>query len=228
MPIDAYTNITGTVPATTERTITVVGEGRVFTQPDIAYANIGVEVVTDTVRAASTQARDTMAAVLEALEAEGIAERDIQTSGYNIFMERVSPPLPDGRPGPEQIRYHVSNQVQVTIRSLDRVGTVLDAAINAGANNIFGVTFALDSMRQAEMEAYDSAMADALVRADYLAGLAGLDVGPVVSISEVLGQQVIFQRDTRAALGMGGGGAGPISPGELQITRQVEVVFVLR
>jgi uncharacterized protein YggE len=207
-------------------TITVVGQGSASLQPDRAQATIGVEVVTDTVRTAAMQASEIMSDVLDALMAAGVAEEDIQTSGYNIFAERF---FPDGQPGAgeERVRYHVSNNVLVTIRDLDAIGSILDAAIEAGANNIYGVSFSIEEPGDAERQAFDDAMADAQDRANYIAGLAGLGVGPVVSISEVIGTGPgpLF-RDT--ALGMGGGGGGPIAPGQLEVIRQLQVVFALQ
>jgi len=122
------------------RTITVVGEGKVRIKPDIAQINIGIEIVGDTVQEASSQAADTMDAVLATLAAQGVDQKDTQTSGYNVWVER--PYGPEGPTG--DTLYHVNNNVSVTIRDLDTVGTILDAAIEAGANSIYGVTFSLD------------------------------------------------------------------------------------
>ena len=113
------------------RTITVVGEGKVKIKPDIARANIGVEVMKNSVKEASDANKAALESVLEALKQNGIEEKDIQTSGFSIFAERFGPegPLPE-----DQTNYRVSNNVSVVIRDLEKVGAILDAAIEAGAD----------------------------------------------------------------------------------------------
>jgi uncharacterized protein YggE len=209
------------------RTITVVGEGAVKIKPDIAQANIGVEVIRPTVKAASSGAKDSMDAVLQALQQQGVDEKDIQTSGFSVWTER--PYGPEG-PSGDEVLYHVTNQVAVTIRDLETVGTVLDAAIEAGANNIYGVTFSLDDPSQVESEARERAVADAQAKAQELAALNDIKLGDVVSVSEVIGGRGGYYtgvREAAVSAGLGGGG-GPIAPGELELTLQLEIVYTVQ
>ena len=152
------------------RTITVVGEGTVALQPDVAQAQIGVDVAGDTAKQASAEAAKIMEAVLAALKAQGIATKDIQTSNYSIYADRPADPL-TGRPG-EQVTYRVNNGVSVTIRDLAKIGAVLDAVIDAGANNIYGVTFSVSDPDKVMAEARRKAVEDARARAEELAALA--------------------------------------------------------
>jgi len=209
------------------RTITVVGEGAVKIKPDIAQTNIGVEVIRPTVKAASSGAKDSMDAVLQALKQQGVDEKDIQTSGFSVWTER--PYGPEG-PSGDEVLYHVTNQVAVTIRDLETVGTVLDAAIEAGANNIYGVTFSLDDPSQVESEAREKAVADAQAKAHELAALNDINLGDVVSVSEVIGGRGGYYtgvREAAVSAGLGGGG-GPIAPGELELTLQLEIVYTVQ
>ncbi len=221
-PAQAQTHAEAT--STTSRTITVVGEGKVRIKPDIAQATIGVEVIKPTVKEASKGARDTMEAVLKALKEQGVDEKDIQTSGFSVWAER-----PYGPEGPsEEILYHVSNQVAVTIRDLDTVETVLGATIEAGANSIYGVTFSLADPGQVESEARKKAVDDARAKAQELATLNGVKLGDVVSVSEVVGSRGGYYAagfPRAVAVEMGGGGGGPIAPGELELTMQLEIVY---
>lgn len=221
----------------TGRTITVVGEGMVSLEPDIAQATIGVEIVRPSVREASNEAQEVMEAVLDALMAAGIEERDIQTSGFSIWVERNFGPMPGpaesqmAESDDENVRYHVTNTVSVIIRNMDSVGAVLEAAIEAGANNIYGINFQLDDPTAAESEARAKAVEDAQAKAQELAGLTGTEVGAVVSISEVIGQGGGFFGGSFASAareGLGGGGGGPISPGQLNLTLQLQVTYELR
>jgi uncharacterized protein YggE len=216
-----YAEATSTSP----RTITVVGEGKVRIKPDIAQATIGVEVMESTVKEASKGARDTMEAVLKALKEQGVVEKDIQTSNFSIWAER--PYGPEG-PSKNEILYHVSNQVAVTIRDLETVETVLGATIEAGANNIYGITFSLDDPSQVESEGRKKAVADAKTKAQELATLNGVKLGDVINVSEVIGSRGGYYAGgfpRIAAAEMGGGGGGPIAPGELELTLQLEIVY---
>ena len=206
------------------RTITVVGEGTVATQPDVAQVQIGVEIKGDNAQEASAEAAETMDAILAALAQAGVAAKEIQTTGYNIWVEqRVGP---DGA-ATDQVIYHVGNSVSVTVRDLEKVGDVLDAAIAAGANSIYGVNFSVDDTDEVMAEARRLAAADALARAQELAGLHGVALGEVVSVSEVINGAAVPMFDSvNASMGLGNAG-GPISPGQLEMTARLQVVYAI-
>ncbi|MBI3960056.1 MAG: SIMPL domain-containing protein [Chloroflexi bacterium] len=212
------------------RTVTVVGEGVVKIKPDIAQVNIGVEVVKPTVKAASGEANEIMDAVLAALAEAGVEEKDIQTSGFSIWVERVYGP--DGSFDDAQNRYHVNNNVFAILRDLDSVGATLDAAIEAGANNIYGVTFSLDDPKSVESDARAKAVENAAAKAAELAALNDVEVGAVVSISEVVGQGGGYFGGNFAAAaqayGGGGGGGTSVSPGELSLSMQLQITYELK
>ena len=210
----------------TAPTITVIGSGKVSLKPDVAQAQMGVETFAATVKEATAKNREQMTSVLAALKKAGVAEKDIQTANYSIYFER-DPNMPMAS-GPEatasvepQGRYRVSNMVQVTIRDRDAVAAILDAAVEAGANNIWNVTFMLEDPGTAESEARAKAMENARAKAAELAKLAGLDLGDVISVSEVIGAMPVA---APYAAGMGGGGGG-IAPGEMTYQTQLQVVF---
>jgi uncharacterized protein YggE len=207
------------------RTITVVGDGTVNIKPDVARANIGVEVLRSSVDEAAAENNKVTEQVLAAIKEMGVAEEDIQTSGYSVFSERYSP---DGTMSTE-VQYRVTNTVNVLIRNLDDVGAILDASIKAGANNIYGVEFLLDDPTAARSTARQMAVENAAATANELAGLAGVNVGPIVSISEVIGSNggMYSNQFTQFSTGMGGGGVAPIEPGQLRLTMQLQVTYEL-
>ena len=208
------------------RTITVVGEGIVNIKPDVARANIGVETVNDSVQEATAENNATLEAVLAALREQGVADTDMTTSSYSVYAERYGSdgPLPN-----DQVRYRVSNNVTVLVRDLDALGTVLDAAVVAGANNIYGVEFLLDDPTAARSEARGLAVANAQATAVELAELNGLAVGNVISISEVIGQAggSYNNQFMQSSLGRGGGEGLPIEPGQLRLTLQLQIMYEL-
>ncbi|HEY64145.1 MAG TPA: SIMPL domain-containing protein [Caldilineae bacterium] len=231
----AFTYPQAGLPSDVQRTITVVGQGVVRVDPDVARAQIGVEVLAPTVKEAVAQNQELMTAVLEALQEAGVDAKDIRTSNYSIRFEREPymprPAVPEGAEGPTapQGRYRVSNMVQVTIRDLEEVAAVLDAAIEAGANNIWGVSFGVeDTAAEAESEARAKAMENAREKAAELAELAGVELGDVISVSELVsgpGYPIIGVMEAAAPAF---GGAGPISPGELTFRAQLQVVFAIK
>jgi uncharacterized protein YggE len=194
-------------------------------KPDVARANIGVEVLKATVEEASAANKEVIEAVLAALQEQGVAENDIQTSSFSIYAERYGPtgPLPE-----DEVQYRVSNNVTAIIRDLDSVGTVLDAAVQAGANNIYGVEFSLEDASSVESEARAEAIADAQRKAAELAELNSVGLGEVLQVSEVIGSGGGFYTGMLNQMGMpqfGGGGGAPISPGELELRMQIQVVY---
>ena len=213
--------------STSTNSVTVVGEGIVGIDPDIATATIGVEVLRSSVKDASVAAQAVMEEVQAALLAQNIDASDIQTRNFSIFGERFGP---GGLLAEEELTYRVTNTVRITIRDLDSIGTVLDAAIDAGANNIYGIDFSLADQDAAESQARAKAVANAYSKAEELADLIGVSVGGVMGISEIIGQGGGFFGGifSQMALADGGGGAGPISPGELMLSMQLQITYELR
>ncbi len=214
---------------TLPHTITVVGEGSVHIKPDIARVSIGVDTVGDSVKKASADSAKTMEALLAALKKASVAEKDIQTSGYNIWVDLGR--TPEGELT-GKATYHVNNMVQVTVRKMDEIGVLLDAAIEAGANAVNGVTFAIEDPDKLEAEARQKAVADAFAKAKELAGLHNGQVGGVISISEIVGSGGGYYGNTLDsakgyAMGMGGG-ASPVTPGELELALSLQVVYELK
>lgn len=214
------------INANLPRTITVVGEGTVNVEPDTAQVNVGVEIVEADIKLANTKATETIDAIVAALQAQGVNNQNLQTSSLNIWLER--PYTPEGAPS-DQVLYHVSNQVNVTIRDLNKVGAILDAVIQAGANNMYGVTFKVADPSILKSDTRSQAMTDARTKAEELAKLAGVELGDIISVSEIIGSGGgSFYNNTQfRAEGLGGGGGG-ITPGELEMTTQLQVVFSVK
>ncbi|MCY3991839.1 MAG: SIMPL domain-containing protein [Caldilineaceae bacterium] len=153
----AFLTSTGTEsPASTgAHAVTAAGKGTVSIGPNVATAAIGVEILRPTVKEATSAAQAVMEDVWAALVAQNIDESDIRISHLNIFAERLGP---DGLRNENQTRYHASNTLLITIRDLDSIDAVLDAAIDAGANNIYSVDFSLSDPAAVESETHAGAV----------------------------------------------------------------------
>jgi uncharacterized protein YggE len=208
-----------------DRGITVVGVGTAAGTPDVAHVSVGIETSAPSVQQAVDDNKGKMAALLEALKALGVADKDIQTNNYSVYTQQ-GPVAPDGTSDSSAVTYHTSNQVEVTVRDVSKLGDILDKAVAAGANNIYGVNFSVDDTSKLEADARAKAIADAKARAASLAQLTGLQLGDIVSVSEVISSNVPMYAADRA-VGMGGGGT-PIQPGELNVNMSVQVTFAIK
>jgi hypothetical protein len=207
-------------------TVSVSGHGSVNVPPDTASVNIGVDVIKPTLGEAQEQATAQATAVIEALEAAGIASEDIQTDYFSVNILRDYSENAD----PTEITgFEIINQLRVTVRDTDQLGELLDAAVNAGANSIYGVTFYVDDQTAAASDARVEAVEDARAKAEELASAAGMTLGPVVAISE--GTTPILS--PIYSMGRGGGmgmaeSAVPVEPGSTNVAVDVMMTFELR
>jgi uncharacterized protein YggE len=205
-----------------EHTISVGGTGRVLIDPDIADLRLGVIVEKPTVKEAREANATAMNRVIESLRKLGVAERDIQTS--TLSLQPVYDYRSDGEQ-PRLIGYNLTNAVAVTIRDLDVVGDAIDAALEAGATTLDGVTFRVEDQAAAEKEAREAAMSEAKAKAQTLADAAGVAIAGVASISETVSPipyPVYYGRDALAA-----DGATPVEPGTNEVSVSVSVVYAI-
>ena len=166
-------------------TIVVAGEGRATVAPDMAVLQLSVVKDAKTAREALDANNKAMAEVLKALRADGIADRDLQTSGFSVNPQYNYPTNTDGgnRP-PELIGYQVVNGVSVRVRDLAKLGEIVDKSVTLGVNQGGGVQFTNDKPEGVITEARKAAVADAIVKAKVLAEAAGVSIGKILNISE--------------------------------------------
>ncbi len=206
------------------RTLNVTGTGTVYLTPDIAYVYMGVHTEDADISAAVEENNRQTQAVVDALLGMGIAAGDIQTSNFSVWGSQQYDPVTGMY---TEIIYMVDNTVYVTVRDLEALPQVLDAAIAAGANNINSLQFDVADKSAGLQEARRLAMENAASLADELAQNAGLELGEIQSLSYSDSLPVYY------GYGMGGGGEGggaptPISPGQLPLTVYLNVVYEVR
>ena len=194
-------------------------------KPDIAHVTVGIETQAPSLQTAVDENKAKMTVLLETLKKLGMADKDIQTSNYSVYTERVTPPTPGAEVSADQMIYHVTNQVDVIVRDVNQLGDVLDQAVAAGANNIYGVNFSVEDTAKLETDARAKAVENAKARAQELAQLNGLQLGEVLSVSEVIGGSA-FPMDY-GVKGMGGGGT-PVQPGELEMSLSIQITYAAK
>jgi uncharacterized protein len=195
--------------------ITVTGTGTVQTVPDQAEFTLGVQSEGPTARDALAVNSQRMRQVLAALFSAGVAKKDVQTQDVSLSQAYSS----DGRPN----GYSAHNSVSVTIRVLVKAGTILDAASNAGANDVYGPTLSRSDEAGQQAKALRAAVDHARAKARVLADAAGVQLGPVTAITENGGAPepyypvALAQRDAKA----------PIEPGRQEVQATVRVTFAI-
>ena len=210
--------------------IWVTGMGQVTSAPDIATLNGGVEAVAETVAEARGEAAEAMDAMMDALAALGVEDKDIQTTSFNIYPEYQYDREKDRS---ELVGYRVNNQIAVTIRDLDQVGAVIDDMVEAGGDlaRFNGIRFRLDDPKSLETEARKLAVEDMTAKATELAENAGVSLGDLVYISESFGASPrTFEVAESAALARSmafDAVETPISGGEIGVTITIQGVFNL-
>ena len=205
---------------TEQKTISVGGAGTVSMSPDIGWFTASVVTQAATAAQAEEQNNDAMSKVVSALKNAGTAERDIQTVEFSL-----SPVYVDSKePGkaPILVGYSVRNSIRVTVNEVTAVGKMLDIAISSGANEMSGVYFGLSDakVQQAQSQALGLAVKDANDKAKTIAGAMGVNlVGPIsVSLGYYYAPAAM---DLKAMAGSN----VPISPGQLQYTVNVQVIY---
>jgi len=206
--------------------IWVNGEGKALAVPDVAILRLGIEAQEASVAEARTQAAEAMEQVTTALKSEGVAEKDIQTQYFNI--QRVT--RWDNIEEQEMlIGYRVTNIVTAKIREIDKVGTIIDAVAIAGGDltRIDSIGFTVDDPTVYYKEARQKAVADAEAKAKQLAETAGVKLGKPTYISEssytpgpIYRQDMVMEKAAGAPAV-----ETPISPGEMEITLNVQLAY---
>lgn len=203
------------------RQVTAIGSGEARVAPDMATVQIGVETTAPTTQEALAQNSAQAQAIIDQVKQLGVADKDIQTSGFNIYATYSD----DGR---TVTGYTVSNTVSVTIRDLAQAGDLLDQVVQAGANRVYGVSFGVSDPKAAQAQARDAALADARARAEQLAQGAGAQIGVVLVISENIGAPPVMPMPAMASDMAEGGARVPVQAGEQVISAQVQVTYELK
>jgi hypothetical protein len=206
-------------------TITINGEGKVSAKPDIATVSLGVQTDGATVKDTQTQNTTKMNAIIAAIKALKVEDKDIQTSNYNIY------PRYDYSNGRQNIiGYSVSQNVEVKVRNLDGVGDVLAKAGELGANQVGGVQFTIDDPKALQADARLKALADARKKADDVSAQLGLTVVKVVTFSESSGNvsPPIMYDAMKSLAGAVPAPSPTIEAGSLDVTSDVSVTFEVK
>lgn len=210
--------------------VVVSGTGKVRVRPDTANINVGVVSVAPTAAAALSKNTESMNALMKALTSNGIEDRDVQTSQFNVNPEYRHP---DPRNPEEQYSqpkitgYRVSNEVFIKVRNIKNLGKILDNVITAGANQVNGISFSVGEPEPVLDTARKNAVLEAKRKAEIYANASGIKLGRVLFVNE---SSAHYPQPVPMAAMRGGfaeASSVPISAGEQELTATVSVGFAI-
>ena len=201
--------------------VMVVGDSIVQAQPDTAILTIAVVTQNRSAIEAQQENATKTDAVLRALKAAAGAGAEVKTSGYALQPQRV---YKEGQP-PTISGYEARNMVTVTMSDLNKIGSVIDAAAQAGSNDVSGIAFTLRQDRPARDRALSEATREAMSKAQVIAQSLGGRVMRIVEVQEDGFQQrppvPLYQTESFATAAKV---ATPIEVGSLEINSRVQVI----
>jgi uncharacterized protein len=193
------------------------GDATVAKKPDIAFISVGVESQQSSASAAQSDLANKAAKLIARAKALGIADKDINTSGYSVGPYYAN--------GSQTINgYRAAEQLSLKWRTVDAVGNTLDALVQEGGATNVGVGFGLADPKAAQAEARALAIGDAHSRAQAMAAAAGVKLGQVLRVSDVsFSGYVSPAYDIKAAAPA----STQVPVGELNVTVTVEVAYAI-
>lgn len=213
-----------------QNTITVSGEGEIYVKPDLAKVTFTVTNEAKTVIEAMEENTKRMNDVIDYIKKEGVEDKDLKTTSFNIYPRyeyvrdweiEIYPP-PTGKR--VLVGYEVSQSLQVKIRDMTKIGTIIQAATESGANQMSNLAFVVDKEDEFKKQARAEAIEKAKEKAQELASQLGIKLVRIINFQE----SGVFPRfyEYDKALGLGGGGEVPqIETGQNLIKVTVTITY---
>lgn len=207
-------------PAQQPPVLVVNGNSEVLAQPDEAVVRLGIVKQANVAEAAQQQANQVAQEILKAIAGVGVVSKDIQTSRL------VLSPVYNGRDAERRIvSYNATNTVSVRVDNLSIVGSVIDAGLKAGANQLEGVQFRLKNELPSREQALREAVEEARGKAQAMADALHVSLAEVLEASE--GGVTVSPRVQafQAVAGAGPASPTPVSPGEIEVRANVTLRY---
>ena len=207
-------------------TINVTGKGEITVTPDVAYVTLGIETKATTAKEAQKANAAKFAKLKQALTNFKVKAEDVQTVSFYVNPEYTY----NEKSGPKLTGYSATHMVQVTYRELDTIGNLIDAASEAGVNQVQGVRFDTEHPEMYETQVLEKAMKNAEVKAKAIASAAKQQIVSVITVSEssadvypMFTNQVYATAKTESAAA-----DTSIQTGQVSIKSNVTVVYEIK
>jgi uncharacterized protein len=204
--------------------LTVQGQGTASGTPRTLDFDADIQANGSSAQSALSQDNSLTAAVVAALEAHGVASKDIETTNLN-----VSPNYEEIHGQSVLSGYGVDNSISVTIEHLGAAGSVIDAATAAGGDalSIDSLQFAMSDPRVLQDTARHDAVAQAVGHAGAMAAAAGEHLGPVCALTDDSSPSPTPLRLSAEGFAADSAASVPLEPGTEQATAQITLVYAL-
>lgn len=152
-----------------ERTISVTGKATTSIMPDLVNIQFGVDTQAKTAQDAIVENSKVMNSVVLAIQKLGITKNETSTVDFTIYpvYNNTGPYPPFNTYKTELVGYKVSNMILVKTTKMDLSGSILDAAVGAGANRVSNIAFSLSPAKQQSIQ--DELLTQAILNAKYRA-----------------------------------------------------------
>lgn len=201
-----------------KNTISVRGEGKVYTKPDVAIVDLSVVSEGKSVNIVQENNTKKVNGIIDFLKDFGIAEKDIKTKNYRIH------PRYSYEKGmvPQIAGYEITQTLEVKIRDMDKIGEILEGSVGAGANQVSSLGFQVDNDEEFKAQARKLAIEEAKEKAKKLASQLGVKLIKISGFDE----GTDFDYPVLKELGLGGGAEAPqIEIGENEIVVNVILIY---
>jgi len=214
----------------TKNSITISESGEIYAKPDLAITSFSVITEAKTVAEAISENAKKMNAVMAAVKNQGVEEKDLKTINFSISphydyydTSKIYP-----YEGKRVLTgYDVTQSLQVKIRNMEKVGNIIQAAVDSGSNEASDLQFTIDNQDALEKQAREQAINKVKAKAQEISGQLGVKLVKITSFSENNYTPYYWAMEKSAApAGLGGGDAVPqIATGENKIQVTVSITY---
>lgn len=210
-----------------DSTMRVIGNAVVTAAPDLASMDIGFQAQEADAAAAQKKVAETIDKIKTAVTLQGVSDDDIKTAYLSIY------PSYDYSEGDSKINgYRVEHMLTISIKEIDKIGAIMDAALGVGANQNGSISYSASNESELYQKALAAAVEDASAKADTLAIAAGVWLGQLLQVNEQPSQMPYFARS--AGISMDAAAMSSVSlgdtltAGEIEISASVELLYSIR
>jgi hypothetical protein len=204
--------------------ISFAGEGKVYIKPDIAFVDVSVVTQGEQIKDVQDANTKKMNKVINFLKDSGIDEKDIKTTNYNLYPQYTY----ENNKIPQIMGYQINQTLNIKIRNLDKIGTILEGGVNVGINQVDSLYFGVENDEELKEQARKMAIDDAKKKAEILASQLGVRLIKITGFSDNTVGYPVPMYDAKG-YGVGGGGETPnIQTGQNEITVNVTITYEIK
>jgi len=215
------------VSDTQENTISITGEAEQFVAPDTASISFSMTRKSKNLSEATDSVNQRISQLISSLKEDGVKESDIKTTGYNVNPQYVYTDRQRQFDG-----YRVTQSIQVKIRDLDNVNTVVTKIGQLEVDNVSGLSFFIDDDEKIQEDLREDAIKDAKKKAGKLAKDLGVNLDNIVGFSEGAGVRYPIAYAKNASFALESADFAPepasIPAGENRLQSTVTITYTIK